>query len=78
MRFTEPDPHNEKVKAASFETSFLHGFGHLLYQDNVMSVLRGEAEPAFDERQGLTSLEVLVADCISARHARRMSLPLDY
>lgn len=76
--FAEPDPDDEKIKSASYETTSVYGFGHPLYYDNVISVLRGEAEPAVDGRQGLTSLEVLIAAYISARDGRRVPLPLDY
>src|SRR5690348_13519410 len=65
IRLAELDSHDGEMKSARFETSSLHGFGHPIY---VMSVLRGEPGHAFDERQGLTSLEVLIVACISARH----------
>jgi UDP-N-acetyl-2-amino-2-deoxyglucuronate dehydrogenase len=76
--FAEPDPDDEKIKSASYETTSVYGFGHPLYYDNVINVLRGEAEPEVDGRQGLTSLEVLIATYISARDGRRVPLPLDY
>jgi len=40
-------------------------------------VLRGEAEPETDGREGLRSLELLVAMYTSARDGRRVSLPLE-
>jgi UDP-N-acetyl-2-amino-2-deoxyglucuronate dehydrogenase len=52
--------------------------GHPLYYDNVIKVLRGEAEPETDGREGLKSLEVLIATYLSARDGRRVALPLDY
>ena len=39
---------------------------------------RGEAEPETDGREGLKSLEVLIATYLSARDGRRVALPLDY
>jgi UDP-N-acetyl-2-amino-2-deoxyglucuronate dehydrogenase len=44
----------------------------------VIKVLRGEAEAATDGREGLRSLEVLIAIYLSARDGRRVSLPLEY
>ena len=41
-------------------------------------MLRGEAEPETDGREGLKSLEVLIAVYLSARDGRRVSLPLEY
>ena len=76
--FAEPRPEDATVKAASYETTSVYGFGHPLYYDNVISVLRGEAEPETDGREGLKSLEVLIAIYRSARDGRRVPLPLDY
>lgn len=76
--FAEPDEDDEKVKQASYETTSVYGFGHPLYYDNVIKVLRGETEPETDGREGLRSLELLIGTYISARDGRRISLPLDY
>ncbi len=67
-----------RVRDASYQTTSVYGFGHPLYYDNVIKVLRGEAEPETDGREGLKSLEVLVAAYISARDGRRVALPLEY
>ena len=77
-RFAEADEDDELVRAASYETTSVYGFGHPLYYDNVIKVLRGEAEPETDGREGLKSLEVLVAAYMSARDGRRVALPLEY
>lgn len=76
--FAEADPDDELVKSASYETTSVYGFGHPLYYKNVIDVLRGKAEPETDGREGLRSLEVLIATYLSARDGRRISLPLDY
>jgi UDP-N-acetyl-2-amino-2-deoxyglucuronate dehydrogenase len=76
--FAEPAPDDEKIKSASYETTSVYGFGHPLYYDNVIEVLRGEAEPVTDGRDGLKSLEVLIATYLSARDGKRVCLPLDY
>jgi UDP-N-acetyl-2-amino-2-deoxyglucuronate dehydrogenase len=75
--FADPDEDDEKIKGASYETTSVYGFGHPLYYDNVIKVLRGEAEPETDGREGLKSLETLIATYISARDGRRVPLPLD-
>jgi UDP-N-acetyl-2-amino-2-deoxyglucuronate dehydrogenase len=75
--FAEPDPDDEKIKDASYQTTSVYGFGHPLYYDNVIKVLRGEAEPETDGREGLKSLETLIATYLSARDGKRVSLPLD-
>jgi UDP-N-acetyl-2-amino-2-deoxyglucuronate dehydrogenase len=75
--FAEPDPDDAKIKNASYETTSVYGFGHPLYYDNVIQVLRGEAQPETDGREGLKSLETLIATYLSARDGKRVSLPLD-
>lgn len=76
--FAEPHADDELVKQASYETTSVYGFGHPAYYDNVIQVLRGEAEPETDGREGLKSLEVLIAAYLSARDGKRVALPLDY
>jgi len=76
--FAEPDEDDALVREASYATTSVYGFGHPLYYDNVIKVLRGEAEPETDGREGLKSLEVLIAAYRSARDGRRVALPLDY
>ena len=63
---------------ASYQTTSVYGFGHPLYYDNVIGTLRGEAEPETDGREGLKSLELLIAMYRSARDGRKVNLPLEY
>jgi UDP-N-acetyl-2-amino-2-deoxyglucuronate dehydrogenase len=77
-QFDSTDPSDKLVQAASYETTSVYGFGHPLYYDNVINALRGEAEPETDGREGLKSLELLIALYTSARDGKRVSLPLQY
>ncbi|HLS80651.1 MAG TPA: Gfo/Idh/MocA family oxidoreductase [Steroidobacter sp.] len=76
--FADSRPEDENVASASYETTSVYGFGHPLYYDNVISTLRGEAEPETDGREGLRSLEILIASYLSARDGRRVALPLEF
>lgn len=76
--FAEPNADDDLVKQASYETTSVYGFGHPLYYDNVINVLQGKASPETDGREGLKSLETLIALYLSARDGRRVALPLDY
>jgi len=76
--FADSDPDDAKVDQASYETTSVYGFGHPLYYDNVIQSLRGEAHPDTDGREGLHSLELLIATYLSARDGRRVALPLEY
>ncbi len=75
--FADQDPDDATVKAANYETTSVYGFGHPFYYDNVIKALRGEAEPETDGREGLKSLELLIAAYLSARDGKRVALPLD-
>jgi UDP-N-acetyl-2-amino-2-deoxyglucuronate dehydrogenase len=76
--FADQDPDDAMVEQASYETTSVYGFGHPLYYDNVINSLRGEAVPDTDGREGLHSLEILIATYLSARDGRRVALPLEY
>lgn len=76
--FADKRPEDDLVRRANYETTSVYGYGHALYYENVIKVLRGEAEPETDGREGLRSLEILVAAYLSARDGRRVALPIDY
>lgn len=76
--FADARPEDGTVREASYATTSVYGFGHPLYYDNVIAALRGEAHPETDGREGLKSLELLIAMYLSARDGRRVALPLEY
>ena len=76
--FADERDYDVQVKDASYQTTSVYGFGHPLYYKNVVDVLRGRAEPHVDGREGLKTLEVLIAAYLSARDGRTVSLPLEY
>jgi len=76
--FEDEKDYDEDVANANYETTSVYGFGHPLYYKNVIDVLRGEAEPETDGREGLKSLELLIAAYLSARDGQTISLPLEY
>jgi len=76
--FADERDYDKDVASANYETTSVYGFGHPLYYKNVVDVLRGEAEPETDGREGLKSLELLIAAYLSARDGRTIALPLEY
>ena len=76
--FSEPKDYDTKIKDANYETTSVYGFGHPLYYKNVIDVMYGEAKPETDGREGLKSLELLIAAYLSARDGKTVSLPLEY
>lgn len=77
-QFEESKDYDQQVQSANYDTTSVYGFGHPLYYKNVIDVLRGKAEPETDGREGLKSLELLIAAYISARDGKTVSLPLEY
>ena len=76
--FATPHASDAQVAEANYATTSVYGFGHPLYYDNVIGTLRGEVEAETDGREGLRSLEILIASYLSARDGRRVALPLEY
>ncbi len=77
-QFEEPKDYDQQIQTANYETTSVYGFGHPLYYTNVIEVLRGNAEPETDGREGLKSLELLIAAYLSARDGKTISLPLEF
>ena len=77
-QFEQPHEMDKHVADASYQTTSVYGFGHSLYYDNVIDTLRGDSQPATDGREGLKSLELLIAMYMSARDGKRVNLPLAY
>lgn len=76
--FAEPTPYDEQAKTASYDTTSVYGFGHTLYYKTVVDTLRGGETLATNGREGLKSLELLIATYLSARDDKSISLPLEY
>jgi len=76
--FDEPKDYDSKVKEANYQTTSVYGFGHPLYYNNVIEVLRGKTEPETDGREGLKSLEILIAALLSSKQNKTISLPLEH
>ena len=77
-KFAEPMDYDAEINAANYETTSVYGFGHPLYYRNVVEVMRGDVEPETDGREGLKSLELLIAAYLSARDGKTVSLPLEF
>jgi UDP-N-acetyl-2-amino-2-deoxyglucuronate dehydrogenase len=76
--FDDKREYDNNIKNVSYKTSSVYGFGHPLYYKNVIDVLQGKSEPETDGREGLKSLEVLIAAYLSARDLRTVALPLRF
>ena len=76
--FADHQAIDAEIKQASYETTSVYGFGHPLYYNNIINTLRGNEEAQIDGREGLKSLELLIAIYLSARDGKKVCLPLEY
>ena len=76
--FADTRPEDAEIGNSSYQTTSVYGLGHPLYYVNVIETLRGLAEPETDGREGLTTLELLIALYLSSRDGKRIPLPLEY
>jgi UDP-N-acetyl-2-amino-2-deoxyglucuronate dehydrogenase len=77
-KFEDKKDYDKQVEEANYETTSVYGFGHPLYYKNVIETLQGKCEAETDGREGLKSLELLIAAYLSARDGKTVSLPLEY
>ncbi|MDD3266037.1 MAG: Gfo/Idh/MocA family oxidoreductase [Burkholderiales bacterium] len=76
--FADKQPKDDEIRTANYATTSVYGFGHPLYYANVIATLQGKEEALTDGREGLRSLELLIAIYLSARDGKKVSLPLTY
>jgi len=76
--FEDVKEYDNQVNDANYQTASIYGFGHSLYYKNVIDVLLGKSNPETDGREGLKSLEVLIAAYLSDRSGKIISLPLNH
>lgn len=75
-QFADYDDDDKLVDAANTSPPTVYGFGHEAYYRNVLAVLRGEAKPGTDGREGRKSLELILGIYESAKTGREVPLPL--
>ncbi|MBY0545636.1 MAG: Gfo/Idh/MocA family oxidoreductase [Gammaproteobacteria bacterium] len=77
-QFSEPHEMDNQIKTASENTTKSIGDGHIRYYQNVISTLQGHTMPQTDGRDGLKTLELVIAAYMSAREDKTISLPLEF
>ncbi|QWE01465.1 Gfo/Idh/MocA family oxidoreductase [Polynucleobacter sp. JS-Mosq-20-D10] len=66
------------ISAANYDTTSVYGVGHPIYYQNVIQVMRGQEEPVTDGREGLKSLELIIAAYMSSKDGKTISIPLEF
>jgi UDP-N-acetyl-2-amino-2-deoxyglucuronate dehydrogenase len=75
-QFADYDDDDKLVESTSYTPSSVYGHGHEGYYRNVISVLRGDAQPDTDGRAGRKSLELILGIYESAKTGHEVPLPL--
>ena len=73
-KFKSKKKEDKNLKKISYATTSVYGLGHPLYYKNVINVMRGIAEPEVDGREGLKSLELIIAAYLSSRNGETISI----
>jgi UDP-N-acetyl-2-amino-2-deoxyglucuronate dehydrogenase len=76
--FESAHPDDNLVESSSYIPESIYGAGHEAYYENVIKVLNEGVVAETDGREGLRSLEILIATYLSARDGKRVSLPLNF
>ncbi len=77
-QFANPDmPTKEQANSNDYQITSVYGNGHGPYYENVIQALDGSAKPVADGREGLRSLELLIACYRSAQLNKSIHLPLE-
>lgn len=75
--FADKHPMDDEVKLSNYDTKSVYGSGHLLFYQNILNVLRGKEKPVTCGREGLKSLEFIVAAYRAARDQKMIHIPLE-
>jgi UDP-N-acetyl-2-amino-2-deoxyglucuronate dehydrogenase len=76
--FSDESQDDQLIEDVSYQTTSVYGFGHPLYYQNTFDALQGIDKAQCDGREGLKSLEILIAAYRSARDSMVVNLPLEY
>lgn len=75
-KFLDQSPDDEKTSSCSYHPKNVYGNGHIRYYQDMLSALTTGSTPICDGRQGLRSLELLIAAYKSSNLGVNIRLPL--
>ncbi len=70
-------PTIDVINESNYQTTSVYGNGHQPYYGNVIDTLLGKCQAVADGREGLRSLELLIACYRSAQEHKAVNLPLE-
>jgi len=75
--FLDERDYDKEVDKFNYQTDSVYGSGHVQFYKNIIDTINGDANAEISGKEGLKSLEVLIASYISSRSGKVVSLPLD-
>lgn len=75
--FDNKDKEDELVINSNYETQNFNVQGHIYYYQNMIEVLRGKSSPICSGKEGLKSLEIIIAAYRSSKNGETIKLPLE-
>jgi UDP-N-acetyl-2-amino-2-deoxyglucuronate dehydrogenase len=76
--FEDYDDDDKIIADSNYQPPNIYGFGHKPYYLNVISTLLETEEPFTNGRDGRKSVEIIQAIYESAKHGKKVTLPLTY
>ena len=74
--FEDKCDYDKYAQDSNYQTDSVYGFGHSRYYRNIVDVFDGNVKPDTDGKEGLRSLEILIATYLSAKNGNIVYLPL--
>ena len=74
--FEKKFEHDEDIESVNYATDSVYGFGHSNYYKTIIATLKGEKNIETSGREGIKSLELIVAAYKSARDGKTVGIPL--
>ncbi len=74
---TDESPSLSEVNDVNYDTDSVYGNGHLPYYQNVIAALESSSKAIANGREGLRSLELLIASYRSSQTKQSVYLPLE-
>ena len=76
-KFDSSKDYDKEIYELNYKIDSVYGYGHNLFYSNVIETLYGNAKPNTDGKEGLKSLEIIIAAYLSAKYEKTISFPLE-
>ena len=75
--FADKTDDDLKAKESNYLPKNVYGYGHSPYYKNMINSLNGKEKTICDGREGLKSLELIIASYLSSKYKKTIKIPFD-